>query len=57
MAVIAAPQIPTAPNEPNKGAAVLVLALAPPSVLVVTRPVLPAPSVGASINLSGGQAV
>lgn len=57
MAVRAAPQLPTAPNQPNLGAAVLTGTIAPAGVIVLTQRVLPAPGVGASINLSGGHAV
>jgi hypothetical protein len=57
MAVRAAPILPTAPTQPHKGAAVLILTIQPADVVVFTRALLPAPAVGASINLSSGQAV
>lgn len=57
MAVRAAPTLPTAPNEPNKGCAVLILVIQPADVVVFTRALIPAPAVSSSINLSGGHAV
>lgn len=57
MAVLAAPVLPTAPTEPNKGAAVSILVQTVPGLAVITRPLLPAPGANTLLNLSGGHPV